>query len=184
MPNTAITPAALAGPTARARLNVIEFSATACGTSSCSTRAVISACWLGTAKALVTPRAPEQPITTHSLASPFHASAASSALIAVAQSWVASSSLLRSSRSAIEPAHGESTSTGTNWQKLRTPSRNAECVSRKTTIDAARFWNHVPLADDALPTKYGPKLRERITRHAAAGPTAAVALMGQPSAGL
>jgi hypothetical protein len=36
---------------------------------------------------------------------------------------------------------------------LRTPSRNAECVSRKTRIDAARFWNQVPLAEVALPTK-------------------------------
>jgi len=34
------------------------------------------------------------------------------------------------SRSATLPAHGESTSTGMNWPKLRTPSRNAECVRR------------------------------------------------------
>jgi hypothetical protein len=38
-------------------------------------------------------------------------------------------------------------------QKLRTPSRKAECVSRKTSSDAARFWNHVPLAELALPAK-------------------------------
>ena len=44
MPSVAITPAALAGPIARARLNVIEFSATACGTSVSSTRAAISDC--------------------------------------------------------------------------------------------------------------------------------------------
>jgi hypothetical protein len=36
---------------------------------------------------------------------------------------------------------------------LRTPSRKAECVSRKIRIDAARFWNQVPLADAALPAK-------------------------------
>ena len=42
----------------------------------------------------------------------------------------------------------------------------------KTRIDAARFWNHVPLADAALPTKYGPKFLERTTRQAARGPTA------------
>jgi len=36
---------------------------------------------------------------------------------------------------------------------LSTPRRNGECVSRKTRIDAARFWNQVPLADAALPTK-------------------------------
>jgi hypothetical protein len=60
---------------------------------------------------------------------------------------------LRSIRSARLPAHGESSRTGTNWQKFRTPRRKGEWVSRKTTIDAARFWNHVPLADAALPTK-------------------------------
>jgi hypothetical protein len=32
-------------------------------------------------------------------------------------------------------------------------------VSRKTRIEAARFWNHVPLADAAFPRKYGPKFR-------------------------
>jgi hypothetical protein len=37
--------------------------------------------------------------------------------------------------------------------------------------DAARFWNHVPVADEALPTKYGPKLRWPIRRSAALGPT-------------
>jgi hypothetical protein len=36
---------------------------------------------------------------------------------------------------------------------LSTPRRNGEWVSRKTRIDAARFWNHVPLADVAFPTK-------------------------------
>jgi hypothetical protein len=66
---------------------------------------------------------------------------------------VTSSSRLRSTRSASDPAQVESRRTGTNWQKLRTPSRKAECVSRKIRIDAARFWNQVPLADAALPAK-------------------------------
>jgi hypothetical protein len=39
--------------------------------------------------------------------------------------------------------------------------------------EAARFWNQVPLAEAALPTKYGPKLRCPISRSAAAGPVAA-----------
>jgi glycine/D-amino acid oxidase-like deaminating enzyme len=60
---------------------------------------------------------------------------------------------LRSTRSARLPAHGASARTGKNWQKLRTPRRNGECVRRKTRIDAARFWNQVPLAEAALPTK-------------------------------
>src|SRR6185437_10828717 len=42
----------------------------------------------------------------------------------------------------------------------------------------ARFWNHVPLADAALPTKYGPKLRVRISRAAAAGPCGVSATPG------
>src|SRR3954469_25474546 len=123
------------------------------------------------------PSAAENPITTHSVACPPHASAASVELRTVAPSCVASSSLRRSTRSARPPAHGDRTSTGTNWQKLRTPRRNGECVRRKTRIDAARFWNHVPLADAALPAKYGAKLRDLITRHAAEGPTVAPTLL-------
>jgi hypothetical protein len=42
---------------------------------------------------------------------------------------------------------------GRNWEKLRTPSRNAECVSRYTSSEAARFRNQVPLADAVLPRK-------------------------------
>jgi hypothetical protein len=57
------------------------------------------------------------------------------------------------------PVHGASTSTGTKFEKLRTPSSSAECVSRQIRSADARFWNQVPLADAALPTKYGPKLR-------------------------
>src|SRR5205814_1260064 len=34
------------------------------------------------------------------------------------------------------------------------------------------FWNHVPLAEAALPTKYGPKFRLLMTRSAALGPVA------------
>ena len=44
MPSVAITPAALAGPIARARLKVIELRATAWATSLASTSEVISAC--------------------------------------------------------------------------------------------------------------------------------------------
>jgi hypothetical protein len=40
-----------------------------------------------------------------------------------------------------------------NCAKLSTPSRSAECVWRKTSRDAARFWNQVPLADAAFPAK-------------------------------
>src|SRR5690242_11981900 len=59
-----------------------------------------------------------------------------------------------------------------NCEKLRTPSRNAECVCRKMSSAAARFWNQVPLAESAFPTKYGPNERRRISANAAAGPTA------------
>ncbi len=97
IPSVAITPAALAGPIARARLNVIELSATACGTSSSSTSAAISDCCAGIESALTIPSAPEKPITTHSVAAPPHASPASTAVSAVDVSCVASSSLRRSS---------------------------------------------------------------------------------------
>jgi hypothetical protein len=40
-----------------------------------------------------------------------------------------------------------------NYAKLSTPSSSAECVCRKMSSDAARFWNQVPLAESALPAK-------------------------------
>jgi hypothetical protein len=51
------------------------------------------------------------------------------------------------------PVQGARTSIGANCAKLRTPRRRAECVSRKMRMAPARFWNHVPLAESALPTK-------------------------------
>ena len=119
----------------------------------------------------MTPSAAEQAITTHAVARPSHASAARLPLKAIAASCEPRISFRRSNRSAHDPAQGASSSTGANWQNASTPSRNAEWVSRKTRIEPARFWNHVPLAEAALPAKYGPKFRERITRQAAPGPT-------------
>jgi hypothetical protein len=42
---------------------------------------------------------------------------------------------------------------GAKYENVRTPSRSSEPVSRKTRMAAARFWNHVPLAERALPAK-------------------------------
>jgi hypothetical protein len=70
-----------------------------------------------------------------------------------AAGWLTRSSRRRSKRSAALPVQGARTSIGANCAKLRTPSRRAECVSRKMRMAPARFWNHVPLAESALPTK-------------------------------
>jgi len=67
--------------------------------------------------------------------------------------WVTNSRLLRFQRSEAPPAHGARTRIGMNCAKLRTPSSSGECVCRKISRAAARFWNHVPLAESALPTK-------------------------------
>ena len=114
IPSAAITPAALAGPIARARLNVIEFSATACGTSSGGTSAAISDCCDGTETALATPSAAEQAITFQTRASPAHPSTARAPESSTDTTCVASSSRRRSWRSANAPAHGDSASTGAN----------------------------------------------------------------------
>jgi hypothetical protein len=130
MPSVRTHTAASAGPTARARLYVIAFSATAAPSCSRGTRSPINAIDTGAANALPMPSTTAHAITTHTRARPAQASPASAALIAVDPSCVTSSSRLRSKRSAALPAHGASSSTGTKLQKLRTPSRNAECVSR------------------------------------------------------
>ena len=64
MPRYWTASAALAGPIARARLKVSEFSATAVGTSGSSTSCVISACCAGAENALCTPSATASAITT------------------------------------------------------------------------------------------------------------------------
>ena len=174
--------AASAGPTARAMLNVIEFSATAEGSSSRGTSCEMKAVDAGALKALEIPSPKANAITTHWFARPDHASTARTALRIVARAWVRISSRRRSNRSAALPAHGASASTGMKLAKLSTPRRNAECVSRNTSSCAARFWNHVPLADEALPTKYGPNLGDRIRPNAARGPAGRAASIGQSGA--
>ncbi len=130
IPSVTTTSAASAGPAERAMLNVIEFSATAEVRSSSSTSCVTSACCAGTEKALVTPSASPNAITTWTGAAPANASAPSVRLSAAAPSCQPIRRRRRSSRSARAPAHGLSTSSGANWVKLSTPSRNGECVCR------------------------------------------------------
>ncbi len=130
MPTVTMASAASAGPTARARLNVIELSATAVGRSRSSTRPVTSAAWAGAANALATPRPSVNPITTHSVASPAKANTASVADRTAAASSETMRTCLRSNRSAAAPAQGESRRMAANCEKLRTPSRSSEPVSR------------------------------------------------------
>jgi hypothetical protein len=154
-------------------LNVIELSATAVGTSGSSTSVAISACCAGAENALTTPRATASAITTSVGASSRCASRPRPPESTIATLWLTSSSVRRFQRSDVLPAHGARTRIGMNCAKFRTPSRSAECVCRYTSSAAARFWNQVPLAESALPKKYGPKVRRRMSANAAAGPTAA-----------
>ena len=128
MPRYSTASAAVAGPIARARLNVIEFSATAVGTSGSSTSCVIKACWAGAENALTTPSASASAITTGVGARPSAASTPSPPESTIAQLCVTSSRLRRFQRSEAPPAHGASTRIGMNCAKLSTPSRSAECV--------------------------------------------------------
>ena len=130
IPSTRTETAASAGPIARARLNVIELSATAEASWSRGTRSPIIAIATGFVNALATPRPSANTITAQTRASPAQASPASAPLDAVAKSCDPIRSHRRSKRSAALPDHGASSSTGMKFEKLRTPSRNAECVSR------------------------------------------------------
>src|ERR687887_500267 len=77
MPRYSTDAAPSAGPIARARLYVIELSATAVGRLSRSTREAINACWGGIEIALVTPSPRAKTITTHAAARPDQARMAS-----------------------------------------------------------------------------------------------------------
>ena len=171
MPNAATAAAASAGPSARAMLNVIELSAIAdAEVARARTSEVTSACCAGAENALTTPISSANTITS---GAPTRSASASAPSVALSTHRDA----LRHEQQPppVEPVGGAARPRrqhehGRNWQKLRTPSRNAEPVSRKTSSDAARFWNQVPLAESALPTKYGPKSRCPMTWNAARGP--------------
>jgi hypothetical protein len=134
-------------------LNVIELSATAEATSSRGTSETKSACCAGVEKAVAIPWPKPNPITSAAVARSNWVRRARVAESPAAAGWLTSSRRRRSKRSAALPVHGARRSIGANCAKLRTPSRSAECVSRKTRMAPARFWNHVPLAERALPTK-------------------------------
>ncbi len=129
IPKAAITSAAAAGPIARARLKVIEFSATACVSESRGTSEPTRAICAGFETAVTTPTTPAKPITSHVVASPCQTSTASVTVTHAAIACVQISSRRRSKASAICPVHGERSSTGPNWNAFSTPSRSAECVS-------------------------------------------------------
>lgn len=73
VPKPAITAAALTGPIARARLNVIEFSATACGRSSRGTSDPIIAIWAAFVNAFNDPRHNEKRMSARAVAWPVQA---------------------------------------------------------------------------------------------------------------
>ncbi len=130
IPSLRTESAASAGPTARARLYVIEFKATADCSSLRGTRSLINAWDAGAPNALPTPSPSAQTTTTETGARPDHASTASSALSTVEPSCVTTTTRRRSKRSAMLPAHGARTRIGMKLQKLRTPRRKGECVCR------------------------------------------------------
>src|SRR5439155_8469088 len=118
------------------------------------------------------PRPTAQPITSGTDAWPAQVRTARAPLRKTDPTCVTRTSRLRSKRSAALPPHGASRRTGTKFANCSTPSKNGEWVRSNTKSEAARFWNHVPLADAAFPTKYGPKFRWPISRSAADGPVA------------
>jgi hypothetical protein len=134
-------------------LKVIEFRPTAEVTSSRVTSETKRACCAGVEKAVMRPCPSPSTITSGAVTTSKCVSSARVADRSAAAGWTTRRSRRRSKRSAALPVQGARKSVGANWTKLSTPRRSAECVSRKTRMAAARFCNHVPLAESALPTK-------------------------------
>ena len=153
IPRCSTETAATAGPTARARFHVTEFSPTATPMSSRSTSEGISASAAGEAKAFAMPSPQASRMTTHVGASPAQVSKARPPARATETSWVTSRIRFRLKRSANAPLQGERTSRGTNSANVSTPSSRPEWVCRQTRSCAASVWNHQPVAESALPVK-------------------------------
>jgi hypothetical protein len=130
-PTSAINPPATAGPTMRLPFTIDELSAMAFERSARSSSSVITNAWrAGVSKAPMTPCASWSTSTCHTVTWPDSVNAARSVTWTSESTCVQINTRCRSQRSTYTPARGPRNSIGICEQKLTSPSRNAESVSR------------------------------------------------------
>jgi hypothetical protein len=111
-------------------LKVIEFRATAEGSSRGGTSEAIKASCAGVENAETTPTARTRQMTSGGVARSRAVTSARRPARRAETGWVKSRSRRRSKRSATLPVHGASSSIGAKFAKVTTPSRSSEPVSR------------------------------------------------------
>ena len=143
----------MAGPTIRAALNEVEFSATAFDRSFSSTRSETKVWRAGESKAVTQPSRNANTYTCQSWTSPVTTRIPSPRARAPMEAWVANRSFLRSSRSAARPVRGKRRSWGPNWSAMTTPMAVAFLwVSWVNTSQSCPMrCIHVPTLDTMAP---------------------------------
>ena len=129
-PTAAIITPATDGPTTRARLNMIELSATALCRSSRPTISTVKDWRVGTSMAFSRPNIRASAATCQISTTPVKVSVASVSACSRKPPCVNSSSVRRSIRSAIVPPRAEKKNTGPCWRKPMNPSASGEPVRR------------------------------------------------------
>jgi hypothetical protein len=122
VPVQMISTPAIAGPTMRARLNVVEFSATALVSCSLPTISPTNDCRTGMSNAVNTPNTKHSTYTCHSTASEVTSSTPSTSAHDAMPDWTNISRRRLSYRSASTPAHSVSSNIGANCNVTATPS--------------------------------------------------------------
>jgi hypothetical protein len=84
---------------------------------------------------------------------------------AISRLWVTSRSRRLSERSAIAPAHADSSRIGPNWKPARIPTPNPLPVILSTSRVRATLVSQLPVLEISCPTKKSRKLRLRRARN-------------------
>ncbi len=116
----------MAGPTMRALLKVMEFSAMALGRSSLPTISTANACRAGPSKALTTPMQAARTTMCHTSTTSVKVRPARTKASVMAMDWVTTSKLRLDTWSTTTPAHGETMSTGIADANPTTPRASSE----------------------------------------------------------
>ena len=148
-----ITPPA-AGPTMRAAETTVALIPMARDSASPVTSSETNACRVGVSNARATPSPRARTHTIQSSAAPLRASTPRTSASMACAACVPRRSLRLSTRSATDPVHAPSTSTGTVCRATVTPRALPLELSCSTSHACATVCSHVPGTETSCPEKY------------------------------
>ncbi len=153
VPTEASSTPAMAGPTMRAMLNDVEFSATALDRSRSPTSSETKVWLAGPSNAVTQPSSNANAYTCHSATAPNRVSRPSVSASTNMTDCVTTRMRRRSKRSAAEPVNGSSTMCGPNCSAITTPRLVALCCVScvRTSQSCAVRCTQVPMLETSEP---------------------------------